>query len=258
MACVSAHLRDQLVCLLVEEIKSYCVKNTLPFEAIAEKYGNFQCSSIPSKSISDFFTGISYSSHCSSEALILSVRFLSKVKFKKPDLPVDSYTIHRLMLTCLLLAIKVHDDMYVSNADYGKCCGLPDVKEINAMEAKLLMMLDYEVYVSGAEYAEWFEEVVINNAFAKGLGIDSSVFIACSPRLIREQKPCSPVSQLPPSFFTDPNFSEPKLVDLFQEKPKEEVKLKEEIKLQKPILRKPIVRLASRSSLCCFSEQDHF
>jgi hypothetical protein len=254
--CVSPHLRNQLILLLIEEIKSYCQFKKEPFLELKENYSSFQCNSIPAKSIDSFFTAISYSSHCSSEALILSVRYLSKVKYRRPDLPVDEYTIHRLILTCLLLAIKVHDDMFVSNADYGKCCGLADVQEMNRMEAKLLEFLDFDVYVSGFEYAEFYQEVVVNNVFAKGLGIDSSVFIACSPRLIRAQNPCSPTSSLPPAFFSEEVCSQ----KISSEKMIKDPMIKTEVKIVKPVpilVRKPVVRLApSALAFCCFSDQN--
>lgn len=70
----------------------------------------------------------------------------------------NSYTIHRLILTSLIIASKYHDDLYCSNTYYGKVGGVhPD--ELNALELAFLKLLKWQTYIKPEEY-EAYRRVV--------------------------------------------------------------------------------------------------
>ena len=60
---------------------------------------------------------------------------------------VTSLTVHRLVITAVMLAAKLMDDKYYNNAFYAKIGGVT-TSELNHMELEMLRMLDYRTFVS--------------------------------------------------------------------------------------------------------------
>lgn len=67
-----------------------------------------------------------------------------------PELAVTSCTVHRLLLTAVMLAAKLMDDKYYNNAYYAKIGGITTL-ELNHMELEMLHMLEYRTYVTGPQ-----------------------------------------------------------------------------------------------------------
>ena len=63
------------------------------------------------------------------------------------EMAVTSLTVHRLVITAVMLAVKLMDDKYYSNAFYAKIGGVSP-SELNHMELEMLRMLDYRTFVS--------------------------------------------------------------------------------------------------------------
>ena len=70
-----------------------------------------------------------------------------------PDLAVTSLTIHRLIITAVMLAAKLMDDKYYNNAFYAKIGGIT-TSELNLMELEMLRMLDFRTFVSHRQLKE--------------------------------------------------------------------------------------------------------
>lgn len=66
---------------------------------------------------------------------------------------VTSLTIHRLVVTAVMLAAKLMDDKYYNNAFYAKIGGIT-TSELNHMELEMLRMLDYRTFVSSSRVHE--------------------------------------------------------------------------------------------------------
>lgn len=66
---------------------------------------------------------------------------------------VTSLTIHRLVITAVMLAAKLMDDKYYNNAFYAKIGGIT-TSELNHMELEMLRMLDYRTFVSSSRVHE--------------------------------------------------------------------------------------------------------
>ena len=66
---------------------------------------------------------------------------------------VTSLTVHRLVITAVMLAAKLMDDKYYNNAFYAKIGGIT-TSELNHMELEMLRMLDYRTFVSSSRVHE--------------------------------------------------------------------------------------------------------
>jgi hypothetical protein len=71
---------------------------------------------------------------------------------------VNRTNVHRLILAALLVGAKYFDDFFYSNSYYSKVGGVR-TKELNTLEACLLEMLQWRLYVSPEEYAQYMSSV---------------------------------------------------------------------------------------------------
>lgn len=78
------------------------------------------------------------------------------------DLSINSLSVHRLLLTAVLVATKVIDDVLYDNAHFAKVGGL-DVKELNMLELDMLKVLNFRLFIKPEEF-EAFEEQLLDCA----------------------------------------------------------------------------------------------
>ena len=67
---------------------------------------------------------------------------------------LNPHNIHRIILGCLLLAIKYNEDVYFTNEQYAKIGGVP-LKEINDLESYSIDFLDYNLFISEDIYQKY-------------------------------------------------------------------------------------------------------
>lgn len=102
---------------------------------------------------------------CSRSVFIAAFYYLEKIAcIPGADLSVTSLSVHRLVLTAVLVATKVFDDILYDNAHFAKVGGL-DVKELNMLELDFLKLLDFKLCISAEEF-ELFENVLLNSALS--------------------------------------------------------------------------------------------
>lgn len=75
------------------------------------------------------------------------------------DLRLNSLSVHRLVLTAVLLATKFVDDVLYDNAHFAKVGGL-DVNELNMLELDLLKVLDFKLFVHTADLNAFEQRVL--------------------------------------------------------------------------------------------------
>ena len=67
---------------------------------------------------------------------------------------LNPHNIHRIILGCLLLAVKYNEDVYFTNEQYAKIGGVP-LKEINDLESYSISFLDYDLFISEDIYQKY-------------------------------------------------------------------------------------------------------
>lgn len=63
---------------------------------------------------------------------------------------VDSYSVHRLVITAIMASAKYFSDVFFTNSRYAKVGGIP-VSELNHLEVHLLVALDFQLAIPIAE-----------------------------------------------------------------------------------------------------------
>jgi len=105
----------------------------------------------PKVSIRKYFARIHKYFHCSDECFVLALAYIDRIAKNRPHVPFAPLTCHRLLLASCVVAAKFHDDTYVSNDHYAKVGGI-ELEELNALEAELLQLADWKLYVCPREY----------------------------------------------------------------------------------------------------------
>ena len=85
--------------------------------------------------------------YCMSEpsTMILCLIYIDKI-CENSNMQLTYLNIHRLILACMILAIKFNEDDYYSNEYYAKVGGI-SMKEMNQLESNSLLLLDFNVFI---------------------------------------------------------------------------------------------------------------
>ena len=71
---------------------------------------------------------------------------------------LNPHNIHRIILGCLLLAIKYNEDIYFTNEQYAKIGGVT-LQEINDLESFSIDLLDYNLFISEDIYQKYLNYI---------------------------------------------------------------------------------------------------
>mmetsp|Transcript_88880 Transcript_88880/g.248773 ORF Transcript_88880/g.248773 Transcript_88880/m.248773 type:complete len:282 (+) Transcript_88880:86-931(+) len=111
----------------------------------------FHCANVPRISIKDYLARIATYYYCSDACLVLSMIYVDRLLQMHDGFVVSSLNIHRLMAVSVMVAAKFHDELFYSNGYYAKVAGV-HLAELNRMEVKFMVMLQWRLYVSPAQY----------------------------------------------------------------------------------------------------------
>ncbi|XP_077253990.1 cyclin-U1-1-like [Tasmannia lanceolata] len=101
----------------------------------------------PSISILKYMERIYKYTDCSPSCFVVAYVYIDRLAHKHPDSLVVSLNIHRLLVTSVMVASKVLDDVHYNNAFYARVGGVSNA-ELNRLEMELLFLLDFGVMVS--------------------------------------------------------------------------------------------------------------
>mmetsp|Transcript_17709 Transcript_17709/g.41654 ORF Transcript_17709/g.41654 Transcript_17709/m.41654 type:complete len:224 (-) Transcript_17709:84-755(-) len=114
----------------------------------------FHALKTPAVTINDYVERIRKYSACSPCCFVVGLVFMDRYLQRNPAFVLSSLSVHRLLLTCVLLAAKFLDDFYYNNAFWAKVGGVP-VLELNALELELLFKLNFDLHVTTEEYLRY-------------------------------------------------------------------------------------------------------
>ena len=101
----------------------------------------------PSKVTLQYFFGrIRRYSQIEKSTLIIILIYIDRVCITS-GIILNPHNIHRLILGCLILAIKYNEDVYFNNEYYAKIGGVP-LDEINTLEYKSFELIDQNLFIS--------------------------------------------------------------------------------------------------------------
>ncbi|CAE8622291.1 unnamed protein product, partial [Polarella glacialis] len=101
---------------------------------------------------------------CSSECYVLALLYIDRLIKLHPGITVSKLSVHRLLITAMVVAAKFQDDVFFTNAHYAKIGGLR-VDELNALERRFCQLLDWRLFVKPGEF-ELYRKIVLKAAAA--------------------------------------------------------------------------------------------
>lgn len=101
----------------------------------------------PNISIAKYLERIFKYTSCSPSCFVVGYVFLDRLIHRQPDLLVTSLNVHRLLVTSILVATKMLDDVHFNNAFFARVGGV-SVIELNRLELEFLFRLDFKLCVT--------------------------------------------------------------------------------------------------------------
>ncbi|KAK9151915.1 hypothetical protein Syun_010224 [Stephania yunnanensis] len=101
----------------------------------------------PSISIPKYLERIYKYTNCSPSCFVVGYVYIDRLLHKYPDSLLVSLNVHRLLVTSVMVASKVLDDVHYNNSFYARVGGVSNA-ELNRLELEMLFLLDFGVVVS--------------------------------------------------------------------------------------------------------------
>jgi len=115
------------------------------------KPGPFHSLRPPNISIGEYLKRVRKYFFCSVECFLIALIYMDRVGKISTSMAVNDYTVHRLLLVSVMLAAKFQDDVFYSNRYYAEVGGMK-VQEVNRLEAGMLRLLGWKMFVLPQEY----------------------------------------------------------------------------------------------------------
>ncbi|KAL4588172.1 hypothetical protein LXL04_001053 [Taraxacum kok-saghyz] len=137
----------------------------------------FHGSRAPTLTIKEYIDRIFKYSSCSPSCFVVAHVYMDRL-IDGGNVNLTSLSVHRLLITSIMLAAKFIDDAFYNNAYYAKVGGVT-TSELNRLELKFLFGLDFRLHVSVGTFGRYCCE------------LEKEVLcVERVPRVIQIQTPC--------------------------------------------------------------------
>ncbi|CAI9765134.1 unnamed protein product [Fraxinus pennsylvanica] len=121
----------------------------------SQKLSVFHGLTRPNISIQSYIKRIFKYANCSPSCYIVAYVYLDRFTQLQPTLPINSFNVHRLLITSVMVAVKFMDDVYYNNACYAKVGGI-STTEINFLEVDFLFGLGFHLNVTPTTFFKYY------------------------------------------------------------------------------------------------------
>jgi hypothetical protein len=148
----------------MEEYKtSIIITSSCIFEYMVDNSHNnidsvFIGKNFPDLSICDYYYRIFKYFSCSTVVFLTALIYMDRLSSK---VEINKYTVHRLIITTLVIAVKYVEDLHYSNAYYAQVGGIT-LQELNKYESKILEIFEYELEISQSDIETYMEQIIIH------------------------------------------------------------------------------------------------
>lgn len=141
---------------IIENKKKY---NGLPINKNDLLYSN----KIPLISIKNYFIRIMKYSKIRGCTLIATLIYIKRFIIKQKFI-ISLNNIYKLIIGCVVLAIKYNESSNYKNKFYAEIGGL-DLKEFNLIEMDIFQRLDFDLYIFDCEYNNVIQKIINEKSF---------------------------------------------------------------------------------------------
>lgn len=138
---------------------------------------------------------------CSNNCFIIALIYIDRIIQSHADFVLNSLSVHRMLITSVMVATKFFDDETFNNLYYAKVGGL-QVTEVNQLEQKFLSLINFSLTIQ-AEIFERYRCELLKHAKVSCIAKTSPTTIARTPSCEKPVShaptiPCKPVIQETP------------------------------------------------------------
>ncbi|CAK9188046.1 unnamed protein product [Ilex paraguariensis] len=137
----------ELITFLSSLLQRIAEKNDLNRPLNTQKISVFHGLTRPPISIQCYLQRIFKYANCSPSCFIVAYVYLDRFVQKQPLLPINSFNVHRLLITSVLVSAKFMDDVFYNNRYFAKIGGI-STREMNLLEVDFLFGLGFQLNVS--------------------------------------------------------------------------------------------------------------
>ncbi|KAM3369042.1 hypothetical protein ACQJBY_017121 [Aegilops geniculata] len=114
----------------------------------------FRAMTKPGISVRAYMARIARFAGCSPACFVVGYIYLDRLLRRRRALAVDSYSVHRLLITTVLSAVKFMDDICYNNAYFAKVGGI-SLPEMNYLEVDFLFGVGFDLNVSPETFGHY-------------------------------------------------------------------------------------------------------
>lgn len=96
---------------------------------------------------------------CCPVPYVLSLVYVERLFNLNPDFTVTPFSVQKMFLTSLVVAVKFHDDEFMTNQHYAHVGGLR-TRDFNILEARFLEMIKWRLVVSPQEFRTCLDRIL--------------------------------------------------------------------------------------------------
>ncbi|KAL1802398.1 hypothetical protein DCAR_0933969 [Daucus carota subsp. sativus] len=138
---------SKLITFLSSMLEKVAESNDMDALIHPQKVSVFHGLTRPTITIQSYLERIFKYANCSPSCYVVAYVYLDRFTQRQPALPVNSFNVHRLLITSVLVAAKFMDDMYYNNAYYAKVGGISTL-EMNFLEVDFLFGIGFQLNVT--------------------------------------------------------------------------------------------------------------
>ncbi|KQJ97834.1 cyclin-P4-1 [Brachypodium distachyon] len=124
----------------------------------------FQGLTKPAISVGVYLERIFRFAGCSPSCYVVAYIYLDRFLRRRPALAVDSFNVHRLLITSVLTAVKFVDDICYNNAYFARVGGI-SLMEMNYLEVDFLFGVAFDLNVTPATFDSYCSVLQAEMAF---------------------------------------------------------------------------------------------
>ena len=109
---------SKLITFLSSILQRVAGSNDLNRRLLPQKISVFHGLTRPNISIQSYLERIFNYANCSPSCYVVAYIYLDRFAQKQPSLPINSFNVHRLLITSVMVAAKFMDDMYVHRTSF--------------------------------------------------------------------------------------------------------------------------------------------
>ncbi|GAA5811097.1 hypothetical protein MFLAVUS_004526 [Mucor flavus] len=202
---------------------------------------HFHSRAVPNIGIYSYLTRILKFASFSNEVLLSLLVYFDRIaKLEKAKYAVNSLTVHRLLITSIVVASKFTSDVFYPNTRYAKVGGIP-LYELNQLELEFLFLCNFDLHVK-LEDMQAYGDQLLTHAFTQQCTLayeDEHIKIITSSLSV-SSPPLSPSTSATSSYSPSPTTSTS--LPLKRKRPDEEVVITTKIQKSEALLDQALIQ----------------